>query len=243
MGPKMFTMAFFLPHSLCKLKYYRKQDSVLFIMKPLKMYLGTTPLTTITLWHCNQTESSFLSWSSPRPLRERSQFSAWYRKYTFRPLQIYTSVHFNRTVYLKGQPYRSLVYKSHLIGIRGSFLASITYFLKDRKAKSMWLTFVGTWPVLLSSWQEAVMSSNFQSKGRPSSANREDTALGRKGHGVRVTTGWGFSFPFIRSPRTFNRVYQAPSKVAAAQHPLGYSSFMFRSLAFPLKILIWAAWE
>lgn len=49
MGPKMFKMAFSLPHSLCKLKYYRKQDLVLFIMKPLKMYLGTTALTTIAL--------------------------------------------------------------------------------------------------------------------------------------------------------------------------------------------------
>lgn len=49
MGPKMFTMAFSLPHSLYKLKYYRKQDSVLFIIKPLKMYLGRTALTTITL--------------------------------------------------------------------------------------------------------------------------------------------------------------------------------------------------
>lgn len=49
MGSQMFTIAFSMPHAFCKQKYYRKQDSVLFIMKPLKIYSGITGLIAITL--------------------------------------------------------------------------------------------------------------------------------------------------------------------------------------------------
>lgn len=132
---------------------------------------------------------------------------------SLQPNKIYMSLHFNRTIYLKGHPYHSFIYESqsHLLGIQGSFLASFTHFLKDRKAKSRWLTFMGTWPAvaLTRSSNEFWLSKN---QGRSSCPKREDIVLGRKGHGARVTTGLGFSFPFFSSQRPSSGFVKLPLK-------------------------------
>lgn len=51
-----------------------------------------------------------------------------------------------------------------------------------------------------------------KNQGRSSCPKREDIVLGRKGHGARVTTGLGFSFPFFSSQRPSLEFVKLPLK-------------------------------